>query len=1064
MMKMMKWWPLLFALSLPAAGQTLNVYPVGPLSVPIGSYQTLTSIVTGVNNKGVTYTTDHGTLIGVNACVVNEPCSVAIYDLTARTDHVTATTTVGAVAQTVAVTFTASPTPRTDHPRFLLTTSNLAAIQAKMGVAGTNGGSIFRTKAISILSDQNAIWGWTCGGGTGTGTGLPSSPQFSRMEVYAWYYAEMANIYPTDSYNWGCYAHDVGVYEMVNYNNGNIYPAQNEWGDESQCFAFMTDLMLGAGVLNSTEQGYARTFLMGIAKQVASYFAYPAANVTLNSSAVFQPPGSYYALGAMRQIGSNYNQAAMLITMAAALTFNDTTGDDPTLSNCSGGRYTVCSDYSANSLHAYWTWMDGGWLYQWWANTEDPTVAWDAYQLAYSNLPTQPQCYYTDEQLHPCFGGMRDGESAEGSGYGYSLYRAAYMLAALSSAGWADPILWGPQASAPTSSWWDLKVLSDRLFLTTANANNGNAWTYLHTGDTNSYKHFVSDAQTESALLTFDYNTGRTDRTNSLEWLIWNYAQGGPLGTSYGCTGSYCGIDTNLGNDSLGGRVVADVIIATPAVDPQSITPTDPLSSMPLDYYNASLIQHQMVRSSSSINATFFTDYWPNTQINHEHQWAGMFDLSANGEYFTKHRTEFDGNYNDFMSTQPQSNGVGIVNSAGSACTEVGGCFPYWVAALVGGQFWQASQAGIAWSLQHSELPAYAAALEDTTPFYNGALYSSCGSCGLSAYNDVTAASRSIVYLRGSNQIALYDRATVGHAASTQALYQNTTGAVTITGGNTASWLTRSATQKAYFTSLLPSGGTMTDIGLTNYVSTSAPYGNLQNGTTMQVTCTGTNGDGTTPNLSSSSQTQWITSNGSVATVSSTGLVTGTGLGTAIIECVYQGQTATGNVTVISGASSGSWTNQTASTTQLPDWELASTIRVTPSGTPTSTQFLNVLEFGASSLSKSTTTLVQSTSGQAFDGSLIGSSLVMFMRAWPTAFTGTTFAASGATTVYVSDLTPNTSYVISGSGTPSSATTDTAGVLTFAATGTGNITVGASGSSAVIESGNQIWKGNVTQQ
>jgi hypothetical protein len=68
--------------------------------------------------------------------------------------------------------------------------------------------------------------------------------------------------------------------------------------------------------------------------------------------------------------------------------------------------------------------------------------------------------------------------------------------------------------------------------------------------------------------------------------------------------------------------------------------------------------------------------------------------------------------------------------------------------------------------------------------------------------------------------------------------------------------------------------------------------------------------------------------------------------------------------------------------------------------------------------------------------------MVCFMRNWPAAFTGVTYPASGATTDYVSDLAPNTTYTISGAGAPASATTDTAGVLVFKAAGTGNITVG----------------------
>ncbi len=95
-------------------------------------------------------------------------------------------------------------------------------------------------------------------------------------------------------------------------------------------------------------------------------------------------------------------------------------------------------------------------------------------------------------------------------------------------------------------------------------------------------------------------------------------------------------------------------------------------------------------------------------------------------------------------------------------------------------------------------------------------------------------------------------------------------------------------------------------------------------------------------------------------------------------------------------------------------------------------------------MTPATTSLVSSTSGQGFDGALVGSSLLMFMRNLAS-FTGVTYPASGATTDYVADLSPNTTYTISGAGAPGSATTDTAGVLTFICTGTGNITIGSGG-------------------
>ena len=126
--------------------------------------------------------------------------------------------------------------------------------------------------------------------------------------------------------------------------------------------------------------------------------------------------------------------------------------------------------------------------------------------------------------------------------------------------------------------------------------------------------------------------------------------------------------------------------------------------------------------------------------------------------------------------------------------------------------------------------------------------------------------------------------------------------------------------------------------------------------------------------------------------------------------------------------------------TQKADWEPAASIQVSAADS-TALQFLSVLEWGKSSIHKSATSLVESTSGGSFEGAKVGSSLVMFMRDWPSTFNGVTYPASGATTQYVSDLQPNMPYQIAGEGAPASAHSDSAGVLTFQSAGTGSIHV-----------------------
>ena len=357
--------------------------------------------------------------------------------------------------------------------------------------------------------------------------------------------------------------------------------------------------------------------------------------------------------------------------------------------------------------------------------------------------------------------------------------------------------------------------------------------------------------------------------------------------------------------------------------------------------YNGSFNQHTMVRTNGPGGSELFSTYCPNTMIDHEHQYCGRFDIFSNGEYITKGRTEFN-DYNDVMSSATQSNTLSVENVTGSGCKDTN-CFMF-SAVDNGGQFWHGLQQGFN-LITHSELPSYAAFLYNDTPSYNG-WWAYSTPYDVVSYNDVTKVSRSMVYLRDTNQLIYYDRAATRHPAA-KAVFQITTGEPTVSG-NEATWLTRSGKQRAYFTGLLPAR----------------------------------------------------------ATVARVDLIEG-----------RKGQEA--------------------------DWEPAANIKVS-AGSPTAVQFLSVLEWGSSTMHKSPTSVVESTAGQSFDGAKVGSSVVMFMRDWPTTFTSVTYPASGATTQYISDLQPNMPYQIAGDGAPASGHSDSAGVLTFSSAGTGSIRITAS--------------------
>src|SRR6185437_13282490 len=110
----------------------IYIYPQTPVA-PRGSYQTVTAIVTGVNDKTVTWSTDGGAIVGTNPCVVNEPCTVALYTTTAGTYHLTAKSNANnSVTASSTITITDSPTPQTAHPRLGgITAAMLPALRAK---------------------------------------------------------------------------------------------------------------------------------------------------------------------------------------------------------------------------------------------------------------------------------------------------------------------------------------------------------------------------------------------------------------------------------------------------------------------------------------------------------------------------------------------------------------------------------------------------------------------------------------------------------------------------------------------------------------------------------------------------------------------------------------------------------------------------------------------------------------------------------------------------------------------------------------------------------------------
>ena len=730
----------------------------------------------------------------LSRCTAKSP-GAFIFKATSNSDHSTAADST--------ITFIASPTPVTTHPRLLVTAAMLPAIRARATPRNVAYQSL-KTLATTRLERDNAVWSWSCKGGNG----LPKTDQ-SGKEGSANYYAFLSMVAPTQSERdaWGCYGRDLWVYTMQTVISGKEEIHGNHWSDSSPQYALTTDWLMAGNYLSAADQDLARRFLAYFGK-TALEIAYGSTSITdkYNSPAQFRE-NEQYSLSNMRGMGNNYTMSKILVLAGVGLTFNDDPKDDPNLPNtCNAKRTDLCPDYSAGSLHAYFNYLTGAMLYRMYAHLEDPAVTLPAYQAAFSNLPEPPKCMNLDGVKHPCLGDGRGGESAEGSWYQYSFYRLRYALNMLHTAGYDDPILYGPQISLGTSSWWDMKYVSDLLFLTGVPPEgipNQPSFNYLTTGDSLYYVRVPNDFVTEASMMTADSYVGRKDRTQALRWLLVNSAFGGPLGKNH-CK-FFCGFNLELGDD-FGSTLDFDLVLGSTVLDQVAALPPDPRPALPMDLFNGSFNLHTMVRTNGPGGSDLFSTYCPNTLTDHEHQYCGRFDIFSNGEYITKGRTEFN-DYNDLMTLASQSNTISVQNITGTTCKE--GCFMYYPAQF-GGQFWHGLQQGFN-LMTHSELPSYAAFLYNDTPSYNG-WWVYAEPHNVPGYNDVTKVSRSMIYLRVTRQLIYYDRAVTGHAAA-KAVFQITTGEPTVSG-NEATWLTRSGKQRAFYTGLLPANATVARVDL----------------------------------------------------------------------------------------------------------------------------------------------------------------------------------------------------------------------------------------------------------
>ncbi len=368
---------LLIVLPFQLVAQKLYIYPTEVVA-PRGSYQTVTVVVNGVNDKTVTWSTSGGQIVGSNPCAVNEPCTIALYSRDPGTFHLKATSNANhSVAAESTITFTPSPTPVTSHPRLIVTAAMLPGLRARATARNVAYQSM-KTVAGTSLERDNPVWSWSCKGGSGQPK-ADQSAGFKENDANLFAFLSMVAPTPAERNTWGCYGRDVWVYVMEQVLSGKEEIRGNHWSDSITQFALTTDWLMAGNYLSESDQALARRFLAYFAKTVLGYaYGSTAPPEKYNSSAQFQV-NEIYSLVGMRSMGNNYTLSKMLALLGAALTFNDDPTDDPNLPNsCNAKRSDLCPDYSAGSLHAYFSYFSGAMMYRMYAHLEDPAVTLQA--------------------------------------------------------------------------------------------------------------------------------------------------------------------------------------------------------------------------------------------------------------------------------------------------------------------------------------------------------------------------------------------------------------------------------------------------------------------------------------------------------------------------------------------------------------------------------------------------------------------------------------------------------------------------------------------------------------
>ncbi len=494
-----------------------------------------------------------------------------------------------------------------------------------------------------------------------------------------------------------------------------------------------------------------------------------------NSNALL--PGG---INAYRMASNNYYIAHGRLVTMMSLSFDPV--DDPALNPAAPDAIL------GNTLRSYIANATGAWLFQEFAMLGDPSAVRAAY-----NLPANASVGLASGGLPP-----------EGMLYGHSYAYIFGQLLALKTAGFADPLLSGPQvALANNPPVWDRFVKGMTTSLVPAaqvfasDAYLGPVYQMASYGDVLRLWITPDFVQPFALLAMLDQKNGDNSRLNAERWFAVNAVEGGAAN-----------LLTRIQNPWSYG--VQDALLAFTLLDPTLAPATDPRPNYPTAFYDAPqgrLVEH----TDWSANGTMFDFRSSWNSIYHQQADANQFEFYRKGEWLTKGVANYDNNIVGL--TTDYHNTLSLKNwCANGVPTSLGWWEgPFWA----NGSQWQFGGAVGDPTTTVSVQPSYTYTFSDTTNLFNRANFWTPANAAL----DILHASRSIVWLK-PDHIVVYDRATSQTAGLFKRFNLALIGQPSL-NGNVITSNTPNG-QHLYVSNLLPAGATVTATPIGNALNPKA--------------------------------------------------------------------------------------------------------------------------------------------------------------------------------------------------------------------------------------------------